>query len=91
MLKYNIIKVTHDYQVEIANTFLYHKDCIEYLTRMIDSEYKGEKEYEYKVYYDSKDRITVYYIGYFGKSLHAKYFIISYEDFTDDEYDDNYH
>jgi hypothetical protein len=88
MIKYNIVVVYFDYKTEIIKTFLSHKDSIEYLSYLIDKNYKGEKEFNYKVYYDNKDIITVFNLGYFSKSMYAKYYIIKYEDLTEnnDEY-----
>lgn len=88
MIKYNIVVVYNNYKAEIIKTFLSHKDSIEYLSYMIDKNYKGNEETNYKVYYDSKDVITVFNLGYFSKTMHAKYYIIMYEDLIDDELND---
>ncbi len=83
MKKYNIIRVNHDYTTTIQETHLHHKDAIESLTNSLNDYKTEEKEKYYKVYYESKDEITINYCGWSGKSLHAKYFIIEYEDDTD--------
>lgn len=84
MKKYNIICVNFDYTTKIVETFLTHKDAIESLTTTLNTEYKTEeKQKYYRVYYESKDEITINYCGYLGKSLHAKYFIIEYNDDTE--------
>jgi len=88
MKKYNIICVRLDYNVQIIDTFLSHKDAIEYLSSLIDREYKNEDKIKYfKVYYESRDAITVSHIGYLYKSFYAKYFILDFEDNTDTRYD----
>lgn len=83
MKKYNIVKVDNLYKIEILETFLFHKDAIEYLTSLIDKTYKSEIDIRnYKVYYEQKDEITVNWLGYLSKGLCAKYYIIAYEDNT---------
>lgn len=83
MKKYNIVKVNYDYETKILKTFMTHGEAIEYLSTLIDQEYKREEITKYyKIYYDSKDSITIKYIGYLQVSLDSKYFIIEYEDET---------
>ena len=81
MKKFNIVKVNHDYKTSIIKTFLTHGESIEYLGNLIDKEYKKE-DGSYKIYYISRDEITINYIGYLSKSLHTKYFILEYVDDT---------
>ena len=83
MKKYNIVKVNYDYETKILKTFMTHGEAIEYLSSLIDEEYKKEDIAKYyKIYYDSKDSITIKYMGYLQVSLDSKYFIIGYEDDT---------
>lgn len=85
MRKYNIVGVDYDYQTSIIETFVSHKDAIEYLSELINKEYKSEdKQKSYRVYYESNSEITVHYVGYFSKSLHCKYFIIDFNDKTNE-------
>jgi hypothetical protein len=85
MKKYNIISVQYDYKTRVLDTFLEHKDAIESLTETINNEFKNNENIKnYKIYYESRDEISIYYIGYLGKTLHAKYFIIGYHDKTHD-------
>jgi len=80
MIKYNIVVVYDDYKCDIIKTFLTYCHAIEYLSLLIDKYYKGEKESSFKVYDDNKDSKTVFNLGYFSKSLHAKYYIIKHDD-----------
>ena len=83
MKKYNIVKVDLDYKTNILKTFMTHGEAIEYLSSLIDQEYKKEDNANnYKIYYDSKDSITIKYIGYLSTNLECKYFIIEYDDDT---------
>lgn len=81
MKKFNIVRVNSDYKTSIIKTFLSHGESIEYLANLIDKEYKKEDN-SYKIYYTSKDEITIHYVGYLSKGLEVKYFIIEYEDDT---------
>lgn len=84
MKKYNIVFVDSIFKTSIIDTHLTHKDAIEQLTCIINKEYKTEDSQKYyKIYYESKDEITIYYLGFMGKYLHGKYFIIEFEDKTD--------
>jgi hypothetical protein len=84
MKKYNIVRVSYDYKTNIIKTFSTHGEAIEYLTNSVDKEYKKD-DGSFKIYYTSKDEITVHYVGILTKGLHAKYFIL---DFIDDTYHD---
>lgn len=86
MKKYNIISVQYDFKTCVIDTFIEHKDAIEALTEIINEIYKNnENNKYYKIYYESKDEISIYYLGYLNKSLHIKYFIIQYDDKTNDD------
>lgn len=83
MIKYSIIVVYADYHTNVVSTFTSHKDAIEFLSEIINEDYRDtENINNFKVYYESKDVITVHSLGYISKSLYAKYFIIEHEDNT---------
>lgn len=85
MKKYNIICVLANYKTSIVATFLHKKDALEALSACISKEFKNEEVNNYyKVYWDSSSEITINYCGYMGKSLYCKYFIIEYEDKTNE-------
>lgn len=84
MKKHIIVRVNHDFTTKIEDVFLSHKDAIEYLSNMLNTDYKTEdKQKYYKIYYESNNEITINYCGWGGRTLHAKWFIIEYEDETD--------
>lgn len=85
MIKYNVVVVFADYKVDIIKTFLSHRDANEFLSCLIDKNFKGEKESSFKVYHDSKDLLTVFNLGYLSKSLFGKYYIIKHDDHNEEK------
>ena len=82
MKKYNIVCVNADYATTITETHTEHKDAVDSLGAILDKYTTEEKKKFFTVYFESSDELTIKYNGYMGKSLHAKYFIIAYEDDT---------
>ena len=80
-MKFAIIKVNKDYEIKILAVFFEHKEGVEFLHDFISKTYKEENKDSFKVYYDSKDCVSVFYSGYTGKYLDSKYYIVTYEDF----------
>lgn len=87
-MKYNIVCVSIDYSTSIIGTYLTFKDAIEARTLLINKKFKNDEEHtNYRIYYEKDNITSVFYIGYFGKTLLAKYFVIEFEDLSE-EYDD---
>ncbi len=86
MKKFNIVCVLADYKTSIVGTFLNHRDALEALSVCIGREFKNKEVYsDYRVYYESNSEITIHQVGLlYGKTLHCKYFIIEYDDKTND-------
>lgn len=82
MKKYNIVCVNSDYTATITETHTEHKDAVDSLGCILNKYTTEEKKKFFTVYFDSSDELTIKYNGYMGKSLHAKYFILEYEDNT---------
>lgn len=79
-MKYAIIKVNQSYEVKILDVKNDHKEIIESLTNIINKTYKEDNKTSYKVYYEAKDCVSVYYAGYTGKYLECKFYIVPYDE-----------
>lgn len=79
MFKFNIIKIGALYECKIIGTYQHHNDACEALLYFINKNYKEDK-INYKVYNESKDKYSVYEVGYFGKYFNSMYYIIEFDD-----------
>jgi len=83
MNKFNIVCVEADYKTSIIETFKTHMEANEALTILVNANFKKQDEQGYyKVYDENLNEKTVKYIGYLKSYLHAKYFIIEFNDKT---------
>lgn len=61
---------------KILNVFKTHETAIEYLTEYIDNNY--ERSRWLNIYHESRNTISIYNVGYTGKTLDCKLHILWY-------------